>query len=244
MTINKLLIVLSFIFFGKPAFADTVNVQTDQTEITKIKIPKENIQQYKNNKDFDYELKESKTNIFVKIINWVKRKIKAALYKILTWLIGAKSAGKVMQYILKSLPYVAVLVFTYLLFRFLIGANLINLKRNKNISLNQVYFSEDEKLIKEENLAQLIQKSIQNKDYRAAIRYYYLNILKNLMNNQLIDWKPEKTNYDYVKEIDETKLKEQFKNLTYIYDFIWYGNHKLSETDFYKLEQDFKQFSI
>ncbi len=216
----------------------------EEAAIEKIEIPKENIQKYKKDKAFDYEIKQEEDNFIVKIYNWLKRKIKAFLYRLLTWLLGAKKAGKVLGFILKLLPYFAVLLFTYSIFRFLIGADLIRLRRNKNMKMNQVSFTDDEKILQEEDIDNLISEAIQQHNYRLAIRYYYLKTLKELIAAGLVDWQPEKTNRDYLREMNNESMKNKFNKLTFIYDYIWYGNHDLVAEDFKEFEQSFKDFQI
>ena len=86
----------------------------------------------------------------------------------------------------------------------------------------------------EQNLLQidfetLIKEAIQKKQYRLAIRYYYLLTLKKLTQNNIIDWHYEKTNLDYYREIENATLKSQFKYVSYLYDYCWYGDFDLNE---------------
>src|SRR5699024_10672965 len=64
-----------------------------------------------------------------------------------------------------------------------------------------VLLSEEENIIQNEDISELIQHAVQEKDYRLAIRYYYLLILKQLRENRLIDYRAEKTNGEYFNEI-------------------------------------------
>lgn len=82
----------------------------------------------------------------------------------------------------------------------------------------------------------IIKKSKQNKEYRLTIRYYYLWLLKSLTDKEIIEWDIEKTNSDYLYEIKSENLKENFKYLSYIYDYSWYGEFDINENDFSKAE--------
>lgn len=102
-----------------------------------------------------------------------------------------------------------------------------------------VNLSKEEELIKNEDLSLLIQDAIGQKNYRLAIRYYYLLVLQKLSKHNVIDWQQQKTNEDYIKEIQSNKLKDKFATSTYLYDFVWYGNFEINELEFSKAQIEF-----
>ena len=75
----------------------------------------------------------------------------------------------------------------------------------------------------------LLADAIKDKDYRLAVRYQFLLLLKHLSNKDVIDWHFEKTNADYTREIKEPRLKNSFTELAYLYDYVWYGEQAISE---------------
>ena len=101
--------------------------------------------------------------------------------------------------------------------------------------------TEDEALIKNKNLSNFIQKAIAQKNYRLAVRYYYLLLLQQLEVKELIIWEQQKTNDDYIHEISETNLKSSFSKVTRLYDFVWYGNFEINELEFGSVEAEFEQ---
>ncbi len=209
-----------------------------------IKIPKISVEEYKDKPVFNYEPQKAQQNIFVLAYDWLKRKLIYILSKLLEWIFGQEKAGHALVYILKSLPYIAVLLFVYLIFRFLLGVDLIRYKSQSQSLGNKVYLTDEERIIHEEDLLQLIQQAIAHKDFRLAVRYYYLFTLKQLKDAGLIQWHADKTNRDYVRELSKTELKPLFKNLTFIYDYVWYGNYRPKAEDFEHIEADFKRFNV
>lgn len=96
----------------------------------------------------------------------------------------------------------------------------------------------------EENIHTIDFKSIvksasNEKDFRVAVRYYYLWLLKSLSDKNIIEWDIEKTNLDYQREIQNSEIKKNFRFLSYIYEYSWYGEFELSEEDFKKAENAF-----
>ncbi len=87
-----------------------------------------------------------------------------------------------------------------------------------------------------------IERAIASANYRWAVRVLYLQSLKTLADAGLIDWKPNKTNRDYGKEIDHQKWSPLFNIITHHFDFTWYGEVALSEREFSEIRRDFITF--
>lgn len=85
----------------------------------------------------------------------------------------------------------------------------------------------------------IISKSVTSKNYRLAVRYYYLWLLKSLTDKGKIEWDIEKTNGDYLSEINDETLKKDFQFLSYVYEYSWYGEFEINDTDFSKTEAAF-----
>lgn len=240
----KYLLLIILIFVANASFSrlSAQEIKVDKEAIEKIEVPEDDIQSYKDNPDFDYELKKQEENIFSRFFSWIKRKLYKLLSKIFNWLFGHELSSRYLKYFIKSLPYLAVIIFIYLVFRFMLGIDLIRMGKNQKMQLNQVDLSDDERIMQEEDLDQLIAQAIKDKDYRLAVRYHYLKVLKYLIENGFIDWHPEKTNRDYLNDMRSHNLSTAFRNLTFIYDYIWYGNFSPNHKEFKEIQSDFKAF--
>jgi len=244
MTISKHIYQGLFIWIFFLAGLSYGTIVPDSSAVKPVEIPQENIKNYQKQEAFNYVEKSDNPNFIVRVFDWLKRKFYALLEKIFRWLFGIKTAGKYLRYFLKVLPYFAVMIFAYLIFRFMVGIDLIKTGKTLKKNPNKVYLSEDERIIHEENLQTLIDKAVRNKQYRLAVRYYYLQVLKQLMDSGVIEWHNEKTNRDYVRELAQSKLASYFKNLTFIYDYVWYGNYNPAEKEFKEIEKDFLNFQV
>lgn len=87
----------------------------------------------------------------------------------------------------------------------------------------------------------LILNAVNETNYRLAVRYYYLWLLKELTNYHLITYDVEKTNSDYLNEITNEQIKANFNYASYLYNYIWYGEFKVSKEDFEKVSRNFVQ---
>jgi len=75
------------------------------------------------------------------------------------------------------------------------------------------------------------------------VRYYYLLALQKLSGKEYIQWEAQKTNHDYIFEIEDQTLRYRFTHITSIYDYIWYGNFNVDNHAFAKAETAFKELN-
>ncbi|MCD2260914.1 DUF4129 domain-containing protein [Psychroserpens sp. XSD401] len=94
----------------------------------------------------------------------------------------------------------------------------------------------------ETNFITLIKNAENNGNYRLAIRYYYLWLLKTLSEAELIDYDVEKTNSDYYTEIKNENTRKEFSYTSYLYNYIWYGEFDIDNSQFEKAKTAFTQF--
>ncbi len=92
----------------------------------------------------------------------------------------------------------------------------------------------------EENIHEIdfdreIQNAVMSGDYRRGIRLIFLYALKILSDKQHITWEQGKTNHDYVLEIKEGQVRQWLRQLSYYFDYAWYGNFTVSRDLFDKV---------
>ncbi|WP_179018736.1 DUF4129 domain-containing protein [Winogradskyella forsetii] len=141
-----------------------------------------------------------------------------------------------LEYIVYGLLGIIVL---YLLIKFLLENPVSSVFKTETAAIEG--FSYVEENIEQIDFDKLISKALKNSNYRLATRYLYLKSLKSLANKQLIEWHYEKTNTDYLNEIKDGQLKTLFKRVSYIYDYVWYGEFPIDEASYNKNKVDFNQ---
>lgn len=92
------------------------------------------------------------------------------------------------------------------------------------------------------NFKKLIEDAEKENNFRLAIRYYYLWLLKSLTQAEVIEYDVEKTNSDYQNEITSSSIKKQFSYTSYLYNYIWYGEFNVNNTEFDKAKLAFINF--
>ncbi|MBL4669853.1 MAG: hypothetical protein JKY30_11405 [Flavobacteriales bacterium] len=108
---------------------------------------------------------------------------------------------------------------------------------------NKVHFITEDEDIHEIPFDEKITAATAQKNYKEAIRLSFLKILKQLTDKDIIEWKVDKTNLDYLSEIKEEGLKGSFKNTSVLFEYVWYGEFKLEEITFNETISEFKALS-
>ncbi len=104
-----------------------------------------------------------------------------------------------------------------------------------------MWFNEDE-LPPESDLDHLLRIAISSKNFKNAVRILYISIIRQLGENGHITWKKDKTNYDYLLEMEEQDSFPIFKDLTLFYETVWYGDHPINSEEFNIIQSRFIQF--
>ena len=79
-------------------------------------------------------------------------------------------------------------------------------------------------------------------DFRLAIRMQFVKVMQQLSGRSMIKWMPEKTNRQYIREMHGNKLSTSFREITHIYEWVWYGNTTLRKHDFERYNDHFVRF--
>jgi hypothetical protein len=219
--------------------ADSVLVKKPITENTVYpKKIKENIQsRYKGN-EFDYSTSKPRESFWEKL----QRKI----IKIIESIFGKTSLSSSENIANVAIRLFAIVVVGFLLYfivKYLLGKNgsFIFGKKNKKLDITEKELHEN---IHEINFPESIAQFENNGEYRSAIRYQFLYILKKLSDRKIIVWNPEKTNKDYVAELKEQHLKNEFSKLSYIFDYVWYGEFGIDKEDYSRFKQQYQSFKL
>lgn len=163
------------------------------------------------------------------ILEWLARKLfSKANYSDLV---------KTRQIIIWTVVIIALIV----VIRLLLRSDLTRLTRKAPLQTTFKYtdISEDLQSI---NYAKQIGEALADKNYRLAIRWHYLELLYNLDKKQLIQFVPHKTGMDYRYELSGKSQQGTFTALNRIYDYVWYGEFVIDETDYLTNAEEFSNF--
>lgn len=82
--------------------------------------------------------------------------------------------------------------------------------------------------ISKSELELLLEKYTNEENYRECIRIYFTFILKEIIKKGWINWKKEKTNFDYILEMKGKSDSFRFEESVKIYDLVWYGEYGIT----------------
>ena len=199
------------------------NYDTSFVEVRSI-----NINSYKNQKDFQYQNPElPRESLWNRFWHWFWQNIDE---------IRKTKTGRYTLNIIMIVVAISAIVFFIVK---VTGMNAASIFGRNEFSLNYSVSADDINVI---NFNESIENSIAKANYMLAIRLLYLQSLKFLTDKNIIDWKINKTNADYIKEMRSHPQQSGFVLLTNVFDYVWYGNKKLGEEEFNKVYQSFKQF--
>lgn len=231
----KTAICLFFIFFFNNIYSYTVAL-SKSLEYTVIQdnmyIDNEKLKAIKDN--YDYSQEEKQINWWTDFKEWLA----------IQWqkIFGEEfDPNSFWAKFFDVLPYIIIAFAFVLLVWFISRSNPGNqiMRQYKN---SRVILSKEEELLMRRNLEKLADEAIDHKNYRLAVRYLYLNSIKRLDLKNIIHYANDKTNYEYVKEIQFSEISKIFKTLTLVYEQIWYGQMIFDDTYFQKFKQEYDKF--
>ncbi len=205
----------------------------DNSEV-EVRMPqKSSVDKLKNQKAFQYDNKIKKQNTYLgRIIFWFFRQFLKLFdnYGIAPFI--------------RAIIMIGAVVFIVIM---LLKTNLRSVfyKSRRRVKIEHSELEDD---ITKMNFNELIKKAEHNSNYRLAVRYLFLRTLKVMKEAELIDWKIDKTNNDYIvelkKEINKSdKTRKEFENLSSIYEHVWYGNFKTSNNNYQTYKNNFETFN-
>mgnify|MGYP000994547229 CR=1 FL=1 len=101
---------------------------------------------------------------------------------------------------------------------------------------------EEEEITPDTDFDALIGQALRQQNLRLAVRYQYLRSLHKLAAKQLVELAPDKTNYQYVRELKNPSLQNEFASLTLNYEYVWYGEFAIDKEIYSKIENGFRSF--
>jgi hypothetical protein len=158
---------------------------------------------------------------------------------------GNNSSG--LNRILNSLPLriffwiLALLFIGFISYKVFFKNGILSRNKNKLIAGN-----EEDPLHDLEEFSKydaLISDAENKNEFNLATRYLFLKTLKSLADKGFIDFTTEKTNKEYLKEMQQNKSFNQFEKLTRNYEYIWYGKFLIGQNIYQHLKEEFILFN-
>lgn len=210
------------------------SVAVQKTEINNVpprSFEKNKLEKYKTDKDYQYEqdIKQGES-FWEKVKSWFWYYLGRLLFDEETTLFW-----RIVRYLL--VISITILIVSQILktdFRMLLLGN----KGNKPLA-----YSVENENIHAIDFEKQIQEAIEKQAYSIAVRLYYLKTLKILTDKSFIDWKKEKTNHDYINEMQAKNVNiSEFTELTSLFEYAYYGDFKIDKYTFELVQNSFQKY--
>lgn len=87
-----------------------------------------------------------------------------------------------------------------------------------------------------------IGKAVAAGNLNFGIRLLYLQLLRRMSERNLIEYKQDRTNMDYLMQLYKTRYYQDFFRLTRHYEFAWYGQFPVDREKFELIRKEFETF--
>jgi hypothetical protein len=237
--VRKKVFIFVFLIFIASACPAAIVDSTDKvlyetsTVVPERSFDQERLAKAKENPDFNYDI-----NRKLEEPSWLDK----LMYRIIGFLINllfnpTGSAESIFFYIICILLVIGLIIV-------IMRMNSIGIfSRSNTQNKGGLDFSELTEDINSIDFDKMIEEAVKTGMYRRAVRLYYLKSLKQLSDKSQIVWEINKTNRDYLYELRSPSLRTAFENITYVYEYVWYGNVEIDAEKFSKVRTTFNQFS-
>lgn len=224
--------------FSLDEFQLQPEINYDQSsDVTPVTFDPSKIDTYQNDPHFNYTELDPQESEWFKFKSWLSN----LWLKFWIWLFGDYKSNSFLVFLYNFLPYIIlgciILFVIWLFYKINPGSKLLLSKETP-----EVFYTDEEEIIKSKNIQNLMDQALTNKDYRLAVRYYFLLILKQLNEAQIIEYQFDKTNSDYFKEIKSNSMLNSFKKVSMLYEYTWYGNFLVTDQDYSKASNQLGDF--
>lgn len=83
----------------------------------------------------------------------------------------------------------------------------------------------------ENDLERYIYEAKQAENYKLALRFSFIYIIRLLAENGDISWKKDKTNHQYYVELSGNNFQGAFHYMKLVYETVWYGDFDLNKSN-------------
>ncbi|MCA6074361.1 DUF4129 domain-containing protein [Fulvivirga sedimenti] len=206
-------------------------VLVDETPVEVRQIDSEKIHDFQTDSDFDY----AAANIPGKSLwEMFKDALRRFFQKLFSIEVGRVNIVNIILYT------ICILAASYAIYK------LIQMRSQKAFVTDKekgLDYSVHEENIHILDFESLISEAASQGQYRRGIRLIYLHALKKLSDAQKIDWQPGKTNHDYLAELSDEKLQPGFGDLSYFFDYAWYGEFDVEEKHLIRVRETFDNWA-
>lgn len=216
--------------------SDLCAKDSDKDSLTFRSFDQESIEVYKENSDY-YSVEAAPPMPWNRFIKWLSNKLKLIFQNV-----PETRISSVLEIVFKISLWAIGIFAVLMIFITLFKHGVFNVVQKNDKEIDLIHQNLEDQVL-ETNWQELIDIEIHAGRFNVALRLLFLQTIQLLNEKQLINWEKNKTNYDYAKELQKNKLDSSFRTLMQYYNFGWFGDFKINDTDFNEIHAEFKSFN-
>ncbi len=185
------------------------------------------IAEYLKDPDLDYDRVLHHDNLWWdRFMRWLNRKLGD--------LFGTEAGSAVFDNMHWILLGVAVVIVLWFLRRHLFGSVFgAGPKRTRQVT-------EIEENIAELDLDKLLGDAEKAANWRLALRYQWLKVLRRLVDEGRIKWQPRFTDADYLAQLKDPAWRVTFSEMSFLFKWVWYGDAPMDAQRYERMKPAFE----
>lgn len=213
------------------AVADSSRVRYDTTAIAARRPAASTMERFAKDDAFAYDRDQHATeSLWDRLMSWIMEKVLRTL--------GVRGSSDVLSVIGRVIMGVALV---YVIMK-LTKTDLRSVFARRSGATVSAFVDADEN-IHEMDFVALVDEAVRQGNHRRAVRLLYLQQIKALTDRSLIDWRIDKTNDDYQRELAGSPLASGFAEIRRVFEYVWYGDAPVDASRYPALREFFTQFA-
>jgi|GEM_PF-4411036 len=187
---------------------------------------------YRGQSDFNYERElEKSSSLWEDFINWF-----GSLFDM------PKGVDDALGGVLKVLPYIIIAIAAVFIAIRLIGADIGGVFgfRRRGAAVGKAEEVEEE--LQKIDLEGRIVEAERSEDWQRAVRWRYLVALREMERRRLVEYRPDRTNQEYLRGLPPSELRDAFAAVTLLFEYAWYGRVPLDAREYARVRDAFAAY--
>lgn len=209
------------------AYEDWKNTAEDTIAVERRRFSEVKLTEYLQDPDLDYDRVIHTENLWwTRFMRWLGDRLEK--------LFGTKGGRLVFDNIEWVILGIAVLFVAWYFRRHLFGG-VFGVAAKKARLVTEI-----EENIEELDLDKLLREAEQRSNWRLALRYQWLKVLRKLVDEGRIKWQPRYTDADYLAQLKEPAIRATFSELSFLFKWVWYGDAPMDAQRYQHLKPAFE----
>lgn len=214
-------------------------VTYDSSEVTVREISREKADDIRGESRYHYLRGDKSLNLWEEMMKRLQNLIRYILERFNLPEPDPSSVMNAAEVIMYLLIFAGIALLIFLIYRARFRGLLSRRRLRSSAEETYELFEED---IYEISYESEIEKAVREGNYRRAVRLRFLQTLKLLSDAELIEWKTNRTNREYLHHLADPSISQSFRKLVLWYEYAWYGEFAVTLYQYEKFAELEKEF--